>query len=118
MLTIAITLGLLKGLNSGLNYPTISNFAQLQQQLNSVSLRVDGLVKETNDLRNRVDNLNSLTERMEKIEGLSKELEQDLIELDAQVGKVQNQSDNFLSFFQDLSQNLIQLLEDEEINNE
>lgn len=118
VLTIAITLGLLKGLNSGLNYPTTGSFAQLQQELDSLSLRVDGLAKDTGDLRNRVDNLHSITERMDQVEGLTNEMVQDLDELDVQLGEIQQQSDNFLTFFQELSQDLILLLESMEVDHE
>lgn len=118
VLTIAITLGLLKGLNSGLNYPTAGSFAQLQQELDSLSLRVDGLAKDTQDLRKRVDNFNSITERMDQVEGLTREMEQELDELDIQMGEIQQQSDNFLTFFQDLSQNLTLLLESVEVSHE
>lgn len=118
VLTIAITLGVLKGLNSGLKYPTTRSFAQLQQELDSLSLRVDGLAKDTRDLRNRVDNLNSIAERMDQVEGLTNEMEQDLDELDIQLGEIQQQSDNFLTFFQELSQSLTLLLESLEVSHE
>ena len=114
ILALALTLGLLSGLNNGLRYPSVSQHTRLQEELRGFSRELRLLEKEAADLRTRVDNLDSVLDRVETLEKDYTRISEDLSQMAAALEEVQGQTDTFQTFLENLRQNLNELLPSQE----
>lgn len=116
ILTTALILGVLTGINRTLHYTSHTAQTDLERKISALEEQHDILADELNGLRARMDNLDTISGRME-------DLENDLTSLEAEAGELENRLDGveadtetFRSFLETLSQNLLELLQPDEVN--
>lgn len=116
ILTTALILGVLTGINRTLQYASRTAQTDLERQISALEEQHDILADELTGLRARMDNLDTISGRME-------DLESDLNSLEAQTGELENRLDiveadteRFRNFLETLSQNLLEVLQTNEVD--
>ncbi len=117
VLTTALTLGLLAGINQGqLRFASPAEVIVLNTEVQSINNRLDTQLQDITALRERVDNLETLSDRMidaeNAIEDLQSEtstlttqvstLEESMLAVEADVEELQTQTQTFTTFFQSM----------------
>ncbi|MCE1254911.1 MAG: helix-hairpin-helix domain-containing protein [Anaerolineae bacterium] len=116
ILAILFSLGLLWGLNGGLNYVTAIHYNELTGRMETLETRVDRLQQDTTALQQRLNTLEGLSARIGAVEQENADIKQQIIQqqkemedlnssmqtLKREMGVVQQQNNRFQSFFDGL----------------
>ena len=118
ILATALILGTLSGINGTLNYSSQSAEAVLKNDLADLEEQIGTLKSETVELRERMDNLDAISGRMDNLENTVTTLEDQTEELMEGLEQVENTTEIFRGFLETLSQNLLDVLNPDEVPNE
>jgi len=114
ILALALTFGILMGINGGLHYTSQRQTATIERQLTVLSTQIDTLSQDIEGLRERVDNLDHLGNRVDKLEDRLNTSEGKIENLSYQLNELQENSGRFQTFLEDLHQLLNSLFQSEE----
>ena len=114
ILAVALTLGVLTSLNGGLRYASQNQSAALERQITALSSRVDTLTQDIEGLRERVDNLDHLGGRVDELEERLNATEGEIEILSQQLTELQENTNRFQTFLEDLHELLNDLFQSEE----
>jgi prefoldin subunit 5 len=111
ILAVLLSLGILGSINSGLSYASSAQFQSLNRQLNNLGSQIEILLEDTDSLRTRLDNLESMTG---KIDGLDADVQQLIAEMattgevidemNATILDIVDSNDRFQTFLQGLGE--------------
>jgi competence ComEA-like helix-hairpin-helix protein len=93
VLSVAIVLGLIVGVNGGLQFVSPTQLADLQQQVNNINARTSSLENDIQGLRTRVDNLEGLSGRVSSVEKETSQLRSQIEALTEQANQLNGQVD-------------------------
>lgn len=105
VLSIAIVLGLIVGLNGGLQFVRPSQLAALQQQVASIDARATTLENDIQGLRTRIDNLEGLSGRVSSVEKETSQLRSQVDTLTEQANQLNGQVDRLSVMVKELQGN-------------
>jgi competence ComEA-like helix-hairpin-helix protein len=91
LLAVAVTLGVLAGINKGLRYVSPADFADLNRRVDGLSSEVDTLQQDLDDLRTRLDAVEALSGRVNNLESEVSDLATGLDTTASQVEGVQSE---------------------------
>ena len=92
ILTAAITLGILGGINGSLSYIPSGKFAELSGQVSLMDTRLKQLQQDTTGLQNRMNTLEGLSGRVGVVEKDTQELKSQLLNQTAEIQKLSEQT--------------------------
>lgn len=118
ILAAALILGILSGINGTLNYSSQTAVAALKNDLTDQGEQIDTLKGETVELRERMDNLDAISGRMDNLETTVTTLEDQTEGLMVRLEQVEETTEIFRGFLETLSQNLLDVLNPDEVPNE
>lgn len=121
VLAIALTFGMLTSLNGGLYYAPQSQAATIERQVDGLTAQADTLsqdieilAQDIEGLRKRIDNLDNLSNQVKDLEKQLTNTEAEIKALSEQLSELENNSQRFQTFFEELQQILNTLFESEE----
>jgi hypothetical protein len=111
ILAVLLSLGILGSINSGLSYASSAQFQSLNRQLNKLDSQIEIMLEDTDSLRSRLDNLESMTG---KIDGLDADVQQLITDMattgevidgiNATILGIVDNNDRFQTFLQGLGE--------------
>ncbi len=104
LLSLVVILGLLAGLNGGLRFVRPADLAALDRRVAGIQRQAETLTTDLNALRDRVNNLQNLTPRVEHLETSLRATEQQIGDLNAQAQALQQQADDLAAQVDGLQQ--------------
>jgi outer membrane murein-binding lipoprotein Lpp len=93
VLAVAIVLGLIVGVNGGLQFVRPAQLAELGQQVNNINAHTTTLENDIQALRTRVDNLEGLSGRVSSVEKETNQLRSQIEALTEQANRLNGQVD-------------------------
>jgi chaperonin cofactor prefoldin len=102
ILTTALFLGILVGVNGGLRYASQARTVTLEQQLQSSQQSIQELSDAQDDLGHRLETLESVSEQIQELESSLDDLQSDLQALSGQITTLQAESDTAQTFLKEL----------------
>lgn len=118
VLSTALVFGILSGINGTISYPDRSSLTAVQTEAAGLERKIEALEGDLTGIRARMDNLDTLTDRLENLENQVGRLEAQSEEQSERLNSVEAAADTFQTFLENLSQNLLELLNPNEVNHE
>jgi competence protein ComEA len=118
VLTTALILGVLTGINRTLEYTPRAAQTETEREITGLAEQSENLADEVSGLRARMDNLDTISGRMENLENEMSALEDQAGDLEKRLDGVEADTETFRSFLETLSQNLREILQPDEVNHE
>ncbi len=104
VLSLVVILGLLAGLNGGLRFVRPADLSALSQRVEGIQRQAESLAGDLSALRDRVNSLQNLTPRVERLETSLRATEEEVGILNAQVEMLQQQTDELSVLVDQLQQ--------------
>ncbi len=113
VLAVALTLGLLAGLNGGLQFATPAQVRELNRQVDGIGAQADILSQDVEGLRTRIGNLEGFGDRVDQLETDLDEIVDQTESLASDIESLQSATEQHRSFFEGLNDLLDSLFESE-----
>ncbi|MCJ7702330.1 MAG: helix-hairpin-helix domain-containing protein [Anaerolineales bacterium] len=111
ILAVLLSIGFLGSFNNGLRYASTQDVASLDRQISSLDTQIGIQLEDIENLRSRLDNIESMTARVGELESQAEMLAADMAamvervdEMNAQVENLENSTASFQSFLNGLSE--------------
>lgn len=111
VLAVALTLGVIVGINGGLRFARPAQVAQMDRHIQGLQTRTEILTQDLDGVRSRLANLETVGDRVNQLENDVDQIDTDLAELRATTEELRSQAQRVQSFFAELRQLLDTLLE-------
>ncbi len=104
VLAVALTLGILAGVNGGLRFANPSQLQALNRQIEGLNAQADILVQDVEGLRTRIGNLESFGERVDQLETEVSDIAEQTETLASELETLQAETEQHQSFFEGLNE--------------
>jgi competence protein ComEA len=118
VVSTALVFGILSGINGTISYPDRSSLTAVRAEAAGLERQIDSVESDLSGIRERIDNLDTLTDRLESLENQVGQLESQTQAQSERLNGVEATADTFQTFLETLSQNLLELLNPNEVQNE
>jgi len=113
VLAVALTLGLLAGINDGLQFASPAQVQALNRQVDGIGAQADILSQDVEGLRTRIGNLEGFGDRVDQLETDLDDIADQTETLANEIENLQSATEQHRSFFEGLSDLLDSLFEEE-----
>jgi competence ComEA-like helix-hairpin-helix protein len=113
VLAVALTLGLLAGINGGLQFASPAQVQALNRQVDGISAQADILSQDVEGLRTRIGNLEGFGDRVDQLETDLDEIAAQTDSLASDIESLQSATEQHQHFFEGLNDLLDSLFESE-----